>query len=171
MKILDAKVKPNLEWANSPDLVVLVDEVPSFSEALFTQHNTMYVADTNGYVRYYYYQAPGDGFGGGCIDLKMSDGTTKTLIGPWSSRAGVVNRIGCGPVMDVIVFEKREEFERGYTGMIGCLRLELALEAARMCNEKLLQYGDGHGEFYYVPTWQGVPKKMLGRDVLEKTLS
>lgn len=54
---------------------------------------TMYIGKYGTFCRFYAYDRPGQGFGGAIVHAHMEDGTTEKLIGPWSSRVGIVNQI------------------------------------------------------------------------------
>lgn len=58
---------------------------------VFEERNGIYRGESGDVVRFYAYHLPGNGFGGSRINVKMSDGTTRELIGPWSSRAGCIH--------------------------------------------------------------------------------
>lgn len=58
----------------------------------FEERSGIYRAQDGDVVEYFSYDKPGGGFGGREFTLDMVDGTQRTLIGPWSSRAGVVNK-------------------------------------------------------------------------------
>ena len=59
---------------------------------------------TTGRVRYFsYHGKPGTGFGGSTYHLPMIDGSTATLIGPWSSNSEAMNTIGMKPSKEVTI--------------------------------------------------------------------
>ena len=59
---------------------------------------------TTGRVRYFsYHGKPGEGFGGSTYHLPMVDGSTATLIGPWSSNSQAMNTIGMKPSKEVTI--------------------------------------------------------------------
>ena len=59
---------------------------------------------TTGRVRYFSYNGkPGCGFGGHTYHLPMVDGSTATLIGPWSSNSQAMNTIGMKPSKEVTI--------------------------------------------------------------------
>ena len=109
-------------WAtcdNNPVLQLLVDHVPLATSLTYTKyptnHGYLYYAEQDGYVRFYAYAQPGKGLGGSRYTLNIDDGTTETLIGPWSSRAGAVNTLGVGPVCDVSMTDSPKAYDRGWT--------------------------------------------------------
>ena len=87
-------------------------EIPKHLHALWTQDNfvyekrgTLYFAEDKdtGRVRYFHYATPGYGFGGQSYQLPMVDGSTTTLIGPWSSRTECTNKAGFLPSKEVTI--------------------------------------------------------------------
>lgn len=67
-------------------------------------------------VSYFHYNSPGKGFRGSTYNLKMVDGTTRTLEGPWSSRAECMNQAGFTPCKEVTI--------RGQYSMAGNLTMD-----------------------------------------------
>lgn len=59
----------------------------------FEERQGLYRAQLGDFVKFYYYTKPGNGYGGMSVDITMIDGSKRTLKGPWSSRAGCVNRV------------------------------------------------------------------------------
>jgi len=90
-------------YANMPDLLVHEHLVP-FAEFVFEQRGDLYYAcdERTGQVKYFSYNGPGGGYGGHKFTINMKDGTTKTLIGPWSSRASVMNGAGFPHCVEVV---------------------------------------------------------------------
>ena len=122
MKITSGKVNWYETWANSPCFDLVIDELPT--GLIYSKNEGIYYAEKDGYVSYLHYLKPGQGYGGRAFSLKMEDGTTETLIGPWSSRAGVVNKLGLGPCIDVYA----KELKTGYNLTIS-LTVEILLNA------------------------------------------
>lgn len=72
---------------------------------IYSQIDTCYFGtDTRtGQVSFFSYDGPGRGFGGSTYNLPMRDGSVATLIGPWSSRCGVMNAYGFTPSKEVTI--------------------------------------------------------------------
>ena len=150
MKILKAKVDWMKDWDNHPNLVVLVDKIPNHDDLRFNQQGGMYWAIKDGYASYLYYTHPGEGFAGRVFTLKMVDGTTQELKGPWSSRAGCVNTVlhdlsGLqGPIVDVTMTDDPDV----YSGKVikcffaGAITMDLAEQAAKMARCYLVRVRD-----------------------------
>jgi len=77
--------------------------LPNITDFTFIRQGPIYYAERQGWCMFFSYSKPGNGYGGSHIPIKMADGTDKTLIGPWSSRAGVINKLGLGPCAQVLV--------------------------------------------------------------------
>ena len=72
---------------------------------IYEQKDWAYFAEdkATGRVRYFHYTQPGDGFGGYTYRLPMVDGSTATLIGPWSSNSQAMNTLGMKPSKEVTI--------------------------------------------------------------------
>jgi len=160
MKILNARVDWMKDWDNHPNLVVLVDKMPKAEDLSFNQHGGMYWSIKDGYASYLYYTQPGDGFAGRVFTLKMVDGTTKELKGPWSSRAGCVNTVlhglpgnNQGPIVDVTMTDDPDV----YSGKVikcffaAAITMDLAKQAAKMARCNLVMERNGE-DITYTPS-------------------
>jgi hypothetical protein len=79
----------------------------------------------------------------------MKNGTEKTLIGPWSSRAGAMSS-KFRPVLDVSIQQENDKFPGLWYA--GHVTLEFALEAIKLCAENIeLVVKDSHEEYIFVP--------------------
>lgn len=129
MKIITGRVDWETHCDNTPHLELLVDRIPPTSELRYTKtpaaDGHIYYAEQDGYVNFHFYARPGRGCGGAIYTLTMTDGTQEKLLGPWSSRAGAVNTLGLGPVIDVSLIDKPKSYERGWTFYAGACTLEL----------------------------------------------
>ncbi|HRR49605.1 MAG TPA: hypothetical protein P5293_06605 [Bacteroidales bacterium] len=115
MKILDMKVCWYENFDNDPQLQILVDKMPDFDDLLYEKKDGLYFAEKDGYVSFFVYTKPGEGFGGRVFPITLTDGTKVDLKGPWSSRAGVMNKAGFEPCLDVHLTDDPEVWKRGYT--------------------------------------------------------
>lgn len=142
MKILDARVSWMTDYDNHPSLEVLIEDPPNEEERVYSNKENIYFSCLEGMASYFAYSGPSDGFGGREFDIKMDDGTTKTLIGPWSSRAGAVNTL-FGPIVDMAWTDDVEKWN-GKRGcfMHGSLIFSLALVAAEMAKCHLVKVVD-----------------------------
>lgn len=105
MKIISATVNWYKGYANSPRFDVLVDKYPRRNELAYVNKDWAYWAEKDGFVDYFSYSGPSSGFGGCEFELNMVDGSTKTLKGPWSSRASALNLEGFYPCSEVSIGE------------------------------------------------------------------
>lgn len=156
MKILNARIRWNLEWANDPDLEVLVDRFPSQDEFEFEQKGRCWFAEKDGAVSFFSHSGEDvneKGFYSSTFKLRMKDGSIKTLRGPWSSRSGVMNKQGFTPSVEVRIFEDEESFNRGYTAFAGHITLKLAQKVIKkfLPNVYLVRIED-ETDIYYVPS-------------------
>ena len=84
-----------LDWANDPELVIKMtreEHDANLAGMRYEHKHDHYWAEHQGLCSFYYYTGPSRGFGGRTFTLKMKDGTTKDLIGPWSSGYHNTNR-------------------------------------------------------------------------------
>lgn len=129
MNILNAKINWYVGYRNYPELQILVDRIPEREELRFECRSGIYFAEKDGYVEYYYYNSPGNGFGGRNYAVTMNDGSHKVLVGPWSSNSAAVMKEGFTHCMEVAIIDDVESFDRGYTFMSGNITLEAARKA------------------------------------------
>lgn len=127
MRVLNAKVDWMLKWANSPDLYLFVDHIPD--ELEYEQKGCFYFAEKEGFVNFFYYARPDQGYAGRKFHLKMKDGSEKVLIGPWSSNSSSMNAAGFPLCKEVTITDKQDVWERGYTFYAGAVLLEIAEKA------------------------------------------
>jgi hypothetical protein len=138
MNILDAQVDWREDVGNDPRLEVLVDETPERSELRFEHEGGLWTAIDNGYVEYFAWSGDGNdgGFSGRSFEITTVDGEQVTLEGPWSSRAGCVNKRRFGPVVDVRLATDPSVLEKGYTFRTGTMTLSAAKQAIDLTDEE-----------------------------------
>jgi len=144
-KILAAAVKRWKGFSNKPELYILVENIPQ--TWLYEKRGGIYYAESEGKVSFYFYEKPGSGYGGSHIHVKMKDGTEETLIGPWSSRAGVANKF-FPHCVEVIYTTDARDFKELRCGTCCALTLEMAQEAAKLAGVTLVKTDEG-GETVY----------------------
>jgi len=114
MQVRNVLIDTHSGYANKPTFIVEVDVLPDPAGIYFSQRGGLYFGyDTDGYVRFYSFSQPGNGYGGSTFTLNMTDGTRKKLKGPWSSRAGVMNKVGFPDCVDVL-FKSHIETMHGH---------------------------------------------------------
>lgn len=84
MKVLDAKVNWYEEYRNPPTLQITVDKIPE--NLIYIDKHPYYYGEKEGFVSFYYYSKPDDGYGGREFHINTDKGL-KVLKGPWSSNA------------------------------------------------------------------------------------
>jgi hypothetical protein len=128
MKVLDMKVNWMESWDNDPEIMLLVDKMPDPDNVRYEQKDNLFFAEDDGYVSFFAYSRPGDGYGGRTFNITLTNGEERALKGPWSSRAGVMNSAGFEPCLDVIITDDPEVWEKGYTFMAGAVTKKLVDE-------------------------------------------
>ena len=84
---------------------------------------------TTGRVRYFAYDGkPAIGFGGSTYYLPMVDGSTATLIGPWSSNSHAMNTLGMKPSKEVTIQGRYNMADAMTVDAINQLLLPLEME-------------------------------------------
>jgi len=124
MKLLKARINWMEKYLNDPFLEILVDEFPKTKDLRFQKKGPLYYAEKNGFVRFFYYSAPGDGFGGNIFNIIMKNGKEEILEGPFSSSAEALNKFGFGPCVDVSITNDLNSYNRGYTFYSGSVSVD-----------------------------------------------
>lgn len=140
MEILDCQIDWREDVGNDPRLEILVDEMPDRSDLRFEQEDGIWCAIQDGFVSYFAWSGEGNdgGYSGRGFEITTVEGESVTLRGPWSSRAGCVNKRSFGPVVDVYLATDPEVLKRGYTFKSGTLTLAAAKQAIDLTDEKAL---------------------------------
>ena len=160
-KIVDIEVDWKLGWENGPELRVLVTRRPKDDEKLYIRDaKGIYWCVVGDIVEYYFHGDPPEenagGFYGRVYELKMRDGTTVRLVGPWSSRAGCVNE-SFAPTVDVVLTDDPRVMQRGHTFSVGAVTLEavnwwLLKNCRRMSTLwGMARHVDNQGEIVWAP--------------------
>jgi len=116
IQVVDAKVRWFDGASNDPELLVALNRPPAYNEMVYEEYMlgtanrhelTLYVAEHQGIVNYLLEDPRNrEGFGGREFEIQVpkkgSETKTKILKGPWSSRAGVVNRYTSYDIVDVV---------------------------------------------------------------------
>lgn len=114
---------------NDPRLHLTAEDIPSRDELRFEgskETGLWYAEHSSGKVEYFAWSGgQQDGYAGRHYTIQTVADEEVTLKGPWSSRAGVFNKRGYGPCMDVI-YESPEDH---VTGTGGSITVERASEA------------------------------------------
>lgn len=148
MDVLAARVNWVENFDNTPRFEVLLSREPK--PPVFQQKDYLYWGEDNGFVEFFYYHSPGKGYGGSKFTINVN-GQTKTLIGPWSSRAGIMNKY-FPHCMEVSWVSDKASYDRGYTFIVGAITLELAKKAAKLAGVHLVKITNNLGETTYYPS-------------------
>jgi hypothetical protein len=164
MKPIECSVNWYEKYANDPELQIIVDKLPR-QEDLRYKHidigtTELWFAEKEGYVSFYAWNSPKQdkGFYGRHFDITLEDGSMVTLLGPWASRSGVMNKWFLPQCLEVSLKE-----EKNYNGVswYSCsVTLEFALEAIKLCKEPIdLVVKYKYGEYIFIPqpTGKGKP--------------
>jgi hypothetical protein len=154
MEVLDAKVEWNEEYMNHPKLQVLVSNIPSTESMTFesAMNGQIWYGEHNGYVKFFS-GSPDEnrsGYSGRSFKLNTPDGEV-VLTGPYSSRAGVMNKNGFGPCVDVSITTDSQVLEKGYTFSAGSITLEKARNAIENVEEATGLRKKGGSEPIWIP--------------------
>ena len=106
-------------------------------DVIHTKRGDMYFAEDpmTGRVRYFFYNQPGHGFGGSTYRLPMVDGSTATLIGPWSSNSHAMNTVGHKPSKEVNIDSKYNMADAMTLDAINILLAPLDMECILIDND------------------------------------
>ena len=145
MKILKAEIQLYKDFDNAPNIKILVDKIPSHNMMIYNQKEYIYYAQCGGYVSYYSYTGPDEGYGGRTFELNMADGSVKKLKGPWHCGSRIANKyfdecVECTITEDPIAWKNGFTF---YSGAITLKKFKLAC--------KMAQCGIGKSNDYYIP--------------------
>lgn len=113
MRIINGRVNWSWHYANSPRFVLHLADVPKFEDFRFSvKFGSLWFAEHNGCVRFYSWRGPRNegGYGGSRFKITLTDGSTKELLGPWSSNAGTMNAAGFEPSVEVSYTEDQGRF-------------------------------------------------------------
>lgn len=149
MKILAAKIRTYSEFDNLPTLEVLVDKIPDNESLVYEQKGNSYFAEKEGYVSFFYYSRPDEGYGGTVFTINTKGGL-KDLHGPWSSNSEAMYQAGFQRSVNVSITDDPKAFERGYTFNAGYLTLEKFAEACAIAKCVIAQ--DKHGFIISMPS-------------------
>lgn len=110
IKITEVSIDWSANYGNRPRLTIRATEesLPRDADRLWRRRDVIWYSELGGVATWLCHS--GDdvnegGFGGSTYVIRMEDGSSKTLVGPWSSRAGVVNGLGLGPVINCVLLD------------------------------------------------------------------
>ena len=115
MQILKGKVDWHYDCDNTPSLKILVNKLPNLKDLRYQKKGALYFAEQEGYVSFFYYERPGEGYAGRTFSITLTDETKVDLVGPWSSSSRTMNDAGFPHSIEVAITEEPETYERGYT--------------------------------------------------------
>lgn len=132
--------KPEVRIELHPAMWERWDEQPKSYE----QRGSLYFGVNDvGVAHFFAYDEPGRGFGGAKYVLPMNDGTTKELIGPWSSRSAVMNNAGFEHSVEVNI--------KGKYNMASNMTIKALEKLVNQIGYRMVPYLQFGNEMYYMP--------------------
>ena len=128
MNIKRLKIDWNVKFDNTPSVQVLVDEIPT--NLVYIDRHPLYFAERGGFVSFFYYQKPGDGYAGRAFNIETDKGS-KVLRGPWSSNSNTMYAAGFPDTISVEITTNMADFKRGFTLLAGHMLFEVIEEAMK----------------------------------------
>ena len=156
MKLVKSEVNWMLGWANRPHLEITVDDIPSTNDIRYKKIGDLYWGHLDGYVDFFAHDPTNPtGFSGRTFDLTLTEGEKVSIKGPWSSRAGAMNK-HFPHCVDVKI--NTEDGGR----YVGAITLELAQQAAKMAGVELeVEENDTWGDINYeIKGWRETKAEM-----------
>lgn len=139
MQLLDAKVNWAIQHNNSPYLEIEVDKLPPNDDYTF-DYNESYglwlgMHPTEPLALFYSLRrgAKSNGFGGARFTLKMRDGTTEVLQGPWSSNESSINQVFGTKLMNASIKERNGKYPTLFYS--SHITKDFALEALKLASQ------------------------------------
>ena len=140
MKLISADINWHEGLATKPQLMLIVENLPENDEYIYRKldlgGSILYWGEKDGIVQFFSHD-PGNqrGFGGREFTLQLANGDAKTITGPWSSRAGVMNNY-FPPCVEVTIKDTTSDYQISFAMAV---TLELARKAAEMAGVKLVK--------------------------------
>lgn len=151
MKPISCSVEWYEGYANDPKLQIVVDGKPKFEDLRYEHKGGLWFAEKGGYVSFFSWHGPKneEGYCGRCYPITTVEGEEVLLLGPWSSRSGVMNQYFTPQCLDVSLKTVSDTYS---CWCAGATTLEFALEAIKLCEEPIeLVVKESHGEYLFVP--------------------
>lgn len=152
-KIRRMKINWQQGLANGPRIQVLVDKIPKREELNFMRKGNLYLAIKEGYAQYFSWSGTkNDGGFYGAIWHVIVEGKPTDVLGPWSARAGFINRHFETQIIDVQMTDDPVHFEKDQF-VLGGITLELVKEGLEWCSEAplLVKIEEENGDIIYQP--------------------
>lgn len=172
MDIRFAQVNWNDDHDNAPMLEIVASDYPeegdwSYADFQISPGCVLYRAEYNDYVRFLHHMASDQvGFGGRTFDLRLHSGQIIQIKGPWSSRAGVVNRYFVPHCVEVLRYNNHSDMQDRRGGQTGHVTIDAAVKAIRLARVHLVRIIDGM-DIKYEPVMRSSTPKGLFRRALE----
>lgn len=116
IEVIKGRIRWSETYSNPPGLELLVSRIPKLEEHRFERRGSCYYSELDGLCSFFSWDGrPDHGYGGRAFTLRMLDGSTEELVGPWSSSCSAMNSLGFGPCTEVAATDEPDAYERGYT--------------------------------------------------------
>lgn len=152
MKPISCSVDWKKEYSNYPELQIVVDEFPKKEDLRFKYNEKgLWFAEKDGLVSFFDWNGPKNegGYYGREFSIKLEDNSEIILLGPWSSRSGVMNKYFTPQCLEVNIKTQNNISTCWFSGVV---TLEFALEAIKLCEEPVELVVDyKNEEYYFVP--------------------
>lgn len=156
MSITDIKVDWSAGWANMPTVMVHLSKAPPgiyeipHKQKINSDGSALYYGQKEGFVSYFCEDNDKSGFAGRSFDILMEDGSIKTLVGPWSSRASVMNEeFGVACVEVTFDYDDNPYSSLKYAGAMSVIYL---IEAFSKLNPEIELFPvEQFGELHWLP--------------------
>lgn len=156
MQPIECSINWNYRFERLSELQIVVNEIPNLDDLRYKHIdlgcNELWFAEKEGYVSFFSWASPkqSGGFNGRHFPIILEDGSMITLLGPWASRAGVMNKHFLPQCLDVAI--KVHPAIKSTCWRKAAVTLEFALEAIKLCKEPIeLVVNYDHGEYIFVP--------------------
>lgn len=162
--ILDARVNEYEQFSNPPMLEVLVDTLPEWESFVWHFWDGIFWTERDGFIKFLAHDGSEKnlgGFYGQSFDIRMDDGSVKTLRGPWSGGSHLFWVRDDRPVEPIEVHVYESSWNSvGYAGY--ALTFSLAKEVLeKFCQDFEFVEG-GYPDFWFPHRKSGCRKRWCG---------
>jgi hypothetical protein len=117
------------DFDNAASFKVLLPSLALDEAFKYEEQNGQYIAVAGDQVRMFAYSKPGEGYGGRKFVISMLDGSSRTLIGPWSSGAYASNSVFKDHLCtDCSITDDPQVMQRGHTFSSGHILISSLVE-------------------------------------------
>lgn len=141
-------------YSNSPQLSIVLNREVVSDEYIYEHREGYYFARVGPVCNFYAYTAPGRGYGGAKINIVLSDGSEKLLVGPWSGNSGGTNRL----------FNQTKECAYiGRYNIAGAVDIDAIIPFLKEKGLGLIKCNMGRGVYYSITSKKKYPDSLYGQ--------